>query len=94
MRRYVPFATLLALLGASTCSSERKDSDVLAWFAKGRVGSSQDVGLYKASLFREGEFDYIATIHGMDNDMNFCVEMSTALKARFPDAEYSCRLVN
>ena len=58
----------------------------------GTPGSSPDAGLYKSNSL--GEWDHVATVHGMIDDMAFCDNVVTALKATYPDQRYACRLLN
>ncbi len=84
---------MLALL-AGACSSERKDEDVRRFFENGaRIGYWPDVGLFKLSQLR-GEWDYVATIHGMADDMDFCEKVVEGLRRQASAERYSCRTLN
>lgn len=93
LRRVVPFVLVVVTLG---CARQRDAEDVAALFASRRVGDSRDAGLYKRASIadRVGEWDHVATIHGMADDMDFCETLVEALKVRSSADQYSCRLLN
>jgi len=86
-------AAVLALLGLSSCSGERSQADVSAFFERGRIGSSPDVGLYKLSPLR-GEWDLVSIVFGMADDQGFCQSLAEQLETKFANESYSCRPVN
>ena len=79
------------LLGS--CVAGRDHDDVRQYFERGKVGASPDVGLMKRNRINQ-EWDYVATIHGMDDDMAFCQDVVSSLGPQFPRQEYSCSVLN
>ncbi len=85
---------IAVMLLTAACSSERNDDDVKRFFERGPMsGYSPDAGLFKMSQLR-GEWDYVATIHGMSDDIDFCEKVADGLRRQFPTEQYSCRLLN
>lgn len=85
---------IVVALHIAACSSGRNDDDVKRFFERGpKSGYSPDAGLFKLSQLR-GEWDYVATIHGMSDDMDFCEKIADGLRRQFPTERYSCRLLN
>ena len=86
-------AGILVTLSAG-CSLERDSDDIETYFSRGpMVGNSSDAGLYKHSQSR-GEWDYVATFHGMADNLDLCEDVVTSLSVIFPNERYTCRLLN
>ena len=92
----VPVILVLLLLGCSQEAATRDPSAAVAEFfqTQGPVGSSPDVGLYQGSQYRPGEYDHVATIHGLGNDRSFCEELVELLKRDSSGYDYECRPLN
>lgn len=92
-RRLLPLAAI-ALLGAATCSGERTDETVRKFFREGKIGHSVDYGLYQLSELRPGEWDHIASVHGMSDDWELCTKAKEGLEAAYPAVTLDCRPLN
>jgi hypothetical protein len=93
-RRIHRLIVACVLLSVGCSPQERRSEDVTAFFAKGaKVASSPDAGLYKHAALSD-EWDHVATVHGMIDDMAFCDTVVNALKAKFPNERYACRMLN
>jgi hypothetical protein len=78
-----------------SCSKKRDDSEVKKFFELGKFGSESDVALLRKSALT-GNWDYIATFHGMTSptDMDICQATTAGLHQKYPNAEYSCSALN
>ena len=91
---YAYFVAVILVALSAGCSIERDSDDIETYFSRGpMVGDSPDVGLYKRSPLR-GEWDYVATFHGMADDLGLCEDAVASLSAMFPNERYTCRLLN
>ncbi len=93
MRTLIGLAAI-ALLTAASCSGKRDADSVLAFFAKGKIGYSVDYGLYQQSELRTGEWDHVATVHGMSDDLDFCTKVRKSMETAFPGSSFDCRPLN
>ncbi len=90
---YAYFVAVILVALSAGCSFERDSDDIETYFSRGpMVGNSSDAGLYKHSQSR-GEWDYVATFHGMADDLDLCEDVVTSLSAMFPNERYTCRLL-
>jgi hypothetical protein len=75
-------------------SSERAIDDVTSFFTgRARFGMSPDAGLCKYSDLL-GQWDHVATFHGMADDVGLCESTVRALRETHPQERYTCRLLN
>lgn len=91
---------LLLFTVAAACSTpaanvkERTTEDATRFFTAGpRIGFSGDAGLYRYSPMM-GEWQHVATIHSMGNDIDFCETIAKALKTQPMQETFTCRLLN
>ena len=62
-------------------------SNVKNFFDKNKIGHSADYGVFKKDT------DYIITVHGFDNDLNICIEITDMLNKKQPNT-YTCKPLN
>ncbi len=71
--KFVYFSVIL--LFTVNCSKVKDENTVKDFFRKNQIGSAQDVGMYNRSIFDDSKSSLILTVHGMEDDMKFCLAL-------------------
>lgn len=89
--RLVLLAALVVLTGCSD-DYEAQQAGLQRYVAGHKVGTSSDVYLRKLNMI--GDWEPVALIFGMSDDMAFCVEVAEAYMQQYPASQYKCTVEN
>lgn len=86
------FAALALCLAGCTDKYEAQQAGLQRYVARHKIGTAPDVYLRKMNMV--GEWEPVALIFGMSDDLLFCTEIAEAYMRQYPASEYTCTVEN
>lgn len=85
---------LVAVIALAGCADdyEAQQAGLQKYVAGHKIGTASDVYLRKLNMV--GDWEPVALIFGMSDDLGFCVEIAEAYMRQYPASEYTCTVEN